>query len=285
MDTRWAERFYTEAWTRKLRRWIRDNRGNFPNTDELVEDIRQEAVEKIWKQFLKGSTVEVTDALFLTVFKNALNDHYRKQTGHLRAPQSLIDAVGNEKLANDLYRRICLYGDSSEAAVENIRRLVEQEKRDYAFDPDLVVHGIEFIKSNGICKPPRTSISIDGEPADDGDSADKLAGELVEDEPLPEDEARARNIRDLVNVLVSNRKEQVAASYEDLHSQFVADEVIDNEQKIILRQYLSGEKLKDKEVGTAVNLPPHTLRRRRQQAFDNIRLWLAENGLSDILDE
>jgi len=282
---KWAEQFYTPFWTRTLRRWLSDNRGNLPNIDELVDDMRQEAVTKLFNQINNNPSVEISNALFLTVFKNALLDHYRKYTGHLRAPEELKDKLADDKLANDLFKRICLYGDSTEEATNKIRLLVERGERSYSFERELIVEGIRFIKNNGICKPPRMSLSIDGNPASDNEDGGYYAGELANDAPEPDEQSELGEIRGLIQAVLARQSDHVQSSFEQVHRKFQADNVITDEQMLILRMYSTGEKPTDATVGRACNLPPHTVKRRRDQAFVSIRQWLVNNGLGDILDD
>lgn len=275
------DQFFTALWTRKLRRWIVDNRGNLPNIDELVDDMRQEAVNNCLKLMAKNQEYEVNDAVFMAAFINALNDNYRRVAGHLRAPQKLIkEMAGDDRLANDIFRQVCIFGESEESTLRNMRLLIKQGKRDYDYDEDRLVAGIQFVKSNGICKPPRVAVSIDSGSDEDGSEA---GYELSSDSPDPYGQAALDEIAELIKALLMQKSGNAPGRFEDLVRKFGDDEVLSDEQKFIMRIYYSGDKLRDAEVAEMVGLPPHTLRRRRTEAYQNLRNWLVDNGLGDLL--
>ncbi len=275
----WAERFLTQSWKSVLRKRVYATRGNLSNVDELVDDMLQDVLEKIARDIDGKQSIEISNSYFITKFDWVLNDNYRRIKGHIRPPQAFIDNVSDRDLANDVFKQVCLLGNSQESATGHIKRLTELGKRQYPFDAHQVAEAVEFIKSNGICQPPRSFFSIDGSPDEDEGDGGNAVFEPLDEGFEPDIEESVDQGRQLVQMLLASQADQVSESFEDLHRRFLADEVIDDEQRMILRlQFSTGEKVPDDIAAGFMDMKSHTLRRRRTKALNSIREWLETSG-------
>ena len=209
-----------------------------------------------------------------------LKDFYRKEAGHFQPPAELVRKVSDDKLARDLYKCICVNAYPVEIAEYTIRRLVERKKRDYSFDEVLLRDAIQFIKSNGICKPPRTYISMERAPDEDSGGY-APADFLVNSDLEPLDRILKEETGSLIESILSEHSEPGSPHF----AKFNADNVLSEDQRIILRNYLSGEPLTAVQLAASLESGKHsarTVRYLRDKAFDSIRQWLEENGLDEV---
>ncbi len=307
-STYWQVRYSSESWIALLRHRIRSTRGEIPGLEALVDDVQQDVMETMQKSIAKhrvwvaqgcpsGSKEKgiaphkVSDALMLTTFGWRYNDYIRKFVfSNAREPEWLVEEVGSQRLAHDIFVGICRNNEKVENVVDGILRWVEIGERRYTLsggkvlDEDLIGNAAEKLRDQRLT-PPLPSISLEKPPTAEFDDGERTDFEFESLERTPPEVEEVNELVSLARMLVAENRDRVQPRFLELHEKFRSEAVLDNFEKQRLRlQILNPDRATDLSVAAMMDEAPQNFRRRRDKSLAKIGKWLADNGFKDLFE-
>ncbi len=268
----WINKIYTKEWEKKLRRYARRSFSAFPDCDDYFEEARQEIFFKL--QIYKEA--EVSDALIIKVFKDAMITRHRKKYGFPR-PRAWLLQYG--ALGKTIFKQLCLKNKTQQQCISSLERESEKEglAKDRIESQTRLAESImkEMVTQSECDKSRRISVSIDDSSESGSISEGAIAGERIDNTLTSTDPAEAleaSQLQVITNLLLMRSPTTGSSLTEAILSvkERATDQtILSNAELLILRLYYS-DQLSEKKASGLVGLSPAQFRVRRQNILEKL---------------
>ncbi|MGB0864924.1 MAG: hypothetical protein ACPGSC_00350 [Granulosicoccaceae bacterium] len=277
----WLEKLYSKQWTHRFLSRATKHYGHLEDLQTLAEDAASMTAMK-----LSGYTEEeATDALILSVFKNALTDCVRERHGFPR-PRKWLEDLGN--IGRRLFRLICLESKTRQQVADWVQTETDSSGQipgdaPTVADAQALAQSIfDQMQQAQECAPWRRKMERDtGE--EEGAASPFL--HLSEPRGTPEDEAAFDQIRHFVEA-VSGAADAGGTSERDrrrMHQ--LADRTweslgLDAQDRLVMNAYLgrglahsgsAASELTEQEMALDLGLSVPKIRNRRKKVLEAMR--------------
>lgn len=194
----WLEKLYSPQWQHRFTGRANALYGHLDDFQTLAEDAASMTAMKLSNY----SEADASDALILSVFKNALTDCVRERHGFPR-PRKWLDDMG--EIGRRLFKLICLKGHSRSEVQDWVHSEAEESGQIPGDAPSveaaqaLAVSIFDKMQEAQECAPWRRQMAREN--SDDEDAVSPFAN-ISDDSALPEEQAAFDQMRHFVESIV-----------------------------------------------------------------------------------